>query len=243
MMAAATTPNTAIDIGNRAFLDAIFPDLRKEEYLWTAQFKTSPTKAKIEQWAGLPVSDHYQDRNKQHADWNHYFCVSSLVASADGSKHRRKANFSRLFMVVLDDASPVKGIEPTYVLETSQGKMQVGYRLTTPLDDLDQAVALHKALADAGHLGADKNGNNPVRYVRLPWGANTKYQPAHEHRMLHWAPDKTIALDDLDPANLRAADAKLRYIRCGDGYQLGCRAQDDQGRVSAEPDRRRASCR
>lgn len=189
------------DVGNRDFLDAIFSDLLPDEYLWTAQFKTAPNQAKAEQWGGLPVTDLYQNRQSAHQGWNHYFSVAALKPAADGSKHRRKDTFSRLFCVVLDDAAAIPGIAPTWILETSHpeggSKVQVGYRLAEPLADLNLAVALHKALTAAGHLGADRNGNNPVRYVRLPWGWNTKYDPPHQHRLLHWVPTHRVDLDTL----------------------------------------------
>lgn len=58
-----------------------------------------------------------------------------------------------------------------------------------PLEDLASAQRLHQALAEAGHLQADRNGNNPVRHVRLPIGCNTKYHPSHPHRLRRFAPD------------------------------------------------------
>lgn len=193
---AIDTPPAA-DVGNREFLDALFGALGADEYLWTAQFRTSPKMAKAEQWAGLPVNDHYTDRPADKSDWNHYYCVAALKPAANGAQARRKDCFSRLGVVVLDDASALPQVPPTYVLETSAGNVQVGYRLSDPVSDLGAAIELHKALAAAGHLGADKNGNNPVRYVRLPFGANTKYLPPHRHRLLTWEPWRTVTLDAL----------------------------------------------
>jgi hypothetical protein len=183
--------------GNRDFLDAIFGGMAPDEYLWTAQFKSSPAKANAEQWAGLEVTDRYENRQAAHTGWNHYFCVSALKPDLKGERRRKKGNFSRLFCVVLDDAQPIAELEPTWVLETSrkadgQSNTQVGYRLSAPVDDVDLAVRIHQALGISGHLGADKNGNNAVRYVRLPWGANTKYDPPHPHRLLHWSPESTV---------------------------------------------------
>lgn len=194
-----TAPDLTIR-GNRDFLDAIFTGRRADEFLWTAQFKTPPNEAKTAQWAGLQVSDTYSNAPQAHLGWNHYFCVATLKADPKGERHRRKANFSRLYCVVLDDAQPNHLIEPTWVLETSlnadgTSNTQVGYRLAVPIDDVGLAVRLHQALSNAGHLGADKNGNNPVRYVRLPWGWNTKTNPPHQSRLLYWAPQATIDLD------------------------------------------------
>ena len=209
-----TAPALQLDIGNQEFLSAIFDDLRASEYLWTAQFKTSPTQAKAVQWSGLEVTDGYLDRNPNHQGWNHYYCVSSLKPAQDGDRARRKECFARLHVVVLDDAKILPQIEPTYVLETSPGKVQVGYRLVEPIEDLDLAVSLHKALAAAGHLGADTNGNNPVRYVRLPWGCNTKYSGSPAHVMRHWAPKNRITASDLiDGLGLVLGDSAPQSIR------------------------------
>ncbi|MFB1497558.1 DUF5906 domain-containing protein [Thiocapsa sp. N5-Cardenillas] len=102
---------------------------------------------------------------------------------------------------MLDDAAPLKGIAPTWILETSRpegrSNCQVGYRLADPIEDVGAATRLHRALADAGHITADKNGNNPVRYVRLPVGSNTKHDPPHPHRLLTWEPAARVTLDDL----------------------------------------------
>ena len=180
---------------NAVFLRAIFGDLEPDEYLWSAQFKTAPAKASAAQWSGLAVPP---NGPQPYPGWNTYFCVSALKPGADGAKHRRKETFSRLFCVVLDDAKPRKGVDPTWVLETScpegRSNTQVGYRLTEPLADLGIAQRLHQALAAAGHVGADPNGNNPVRYVRLPVGVNTKYAPPHVHRLVRFAPETTVEL-------------------------------------------------
>ena len=189
--------SSSLSSTNAAFLEAVFPRLRPEEYLWCSSFVTHPSQASAAQWGGYPVGAPAQD----HPERNTYFCVAALKPTATGEQHRRKETFSRLFVVVLDDAKPVAGITPTWVLETSapdgRPKLQVGYRLREPLADLASAQSLHQALADAGHLQADRNGNNPVRYVRLPVGCNTKYLPPHPHRLRQFDADVSISLDAL----------------------------------------------
>ncbi|EGV32616.1 AAA ATPase [Thiorhodococcus drewsii AZ1] len=203
-------------ITNAAFLKAVFPELRPEEYLWCASFKTDPNRARAAQWNGYPARVPVLD----HPSRNTYFCVAALKPTAKGQQHRRKETFSRLFVVVLDDAEPVAGITPTWVLETSapdgQPKLQVGYRLHEPLEDLASAQRLHQALAEAGNLRADRNGNNPVRYVRLPVGCNTKYRPPHPHRLQRFEPDVSISLDRL----IQALGLSRTWIL--DGESSGC---------------------
>jgi hypothetical protein len=189
--------------GNRDFIDAIFAGMRADERVWTAQFKTSPSVASREQWAGLPVGPGYRNQNPSHVGWNHYFSVATLKANDTGEIHRRRECFSRLFVLVLDDATPIPGIDPTWVLETSlkdngESNVQIGYKLATPIDDITLATYLHKALKDAGRIvQADKNGNNPVRYVRLPWGCNTKVSPPHQNKLLYWSPESVVEVDAL----------------------------------------------
>lgn len=180
-------------ISNHEFLSAVFTDLWPDEYLWACNFRDQPSQGR---WSGHRVTGALQDQ----PDHNTYFSVSALKPDDKGSK-RRKTNFSRLYCVVLDDAAPLAGIEPTWVLETSHPapapKTQVGYRLTDPVADSGIADRLHHALGAAGHLSIDKSGNNPVRYVRLPVGSNTKHNPPHRHRLITWSPDTRVTLDDL----------------------------------------------
>lgn len=216
--------------GNRDFLEAIFADIRPDERIWTAQFKTPPDQANRKQWAGLPVSQTYLNQHPSHVGWNHYFSVAALKADASGDVHRRGECFSRLMCLVLDDASAIPGIEPTWVLETSlkadgTSNTQIGYRLTTPVDDLDLATYLHVSLKNSGHIVAvDKNGNNPVRYVRLPWGWNTKIDPPHKNRLLYWSPQTTTSVETLAAAlniDLSAVPASGASLGESDGTRVG----------------------
>ena len=177
---------------NLKFLHGIFQGLRPDESLWACEFKDAPGQAQAAQWSGHVVTNGFADS----ADQNTYFCVSSLKATASGVRRRRE-NFSRLFCLVLDDAIEQGGIMPSWVLQTSDGSRQVGYCIDPPVESLDKAVALHKALAHAQYLAADQSGNNPVRYVRLPVGSNTKHDPPHEHQLIYCDMDCRYPLEEL----------------------------------------------
>lgn len=199
-----------IKISNAQFLAAIFPQLGPDESLWVCTFTDPPSSTT--NWAGYAVSSTAKAPSKPRS--NTYFCVSSLRPNDAHELRRRLENFSRLHVVVLDDTPPPANLLPTWVLETSRpngrSNTQVGYRLAEPLADAALARRLHRALAAAGHIGADVSGNNPVRYVRLPEGCNTKYRPAHPHRLLAWHPDRTVTLAELTAAlglNLDASAA------------------------------------
>ncbi|NCC41607.1 MAG: DUF3987 domain-containing protein [Gammaproteobacteria bacterium] len=193
MPSTETTTESSM-VTNADFLAALSPALEPDERLWCCHFATPPNKATAAQWSGFPLVRPAPDTR----DRNAYFSVATLRPDTNGEHHRRKENFGRLMCVVLDDPTTLQGeIPPTWILETSHNKVQVGYRLTDPVADLGVARRLHSALADAGHLGADQNGNNPLRYVRLPIGSNTKHDPPHPHRLIHWAPEVSVSLESL----------------------------------------------
>ena len=189
-----------IKISNAQFLAAIFPQLGPDESLWVCTFTDPPSSTT--NWSGYAVSATSQAPSRPRS--NTYFCVSSLRPDHEQQVRRRLDNFSRLHVVVLDDTQPPANLLPTWVLETSRpngrSNTQVGYRLAEPLTAAPLARRLHRALAAGGHIGADVSGNNPVRYVRLPEGSNTKYRPAHPHRLLAWHPDRTVTLAELTAA-------------------------------------------
>ncbi len=194
-------------VTNAEFLAALAPPLEPEERLWCCHFAVTPAEATEKRlWGGFPLVRPAPDT----PDRNSYFSVATLRPDAKGEHHRRKENFGRLWCVVLDDPTTLQGaIPPTWILQTSHNKVQVGYKLADPVADLGIARRLHQALTDAGHLGADTNGNNPVRYVRLPVGSNTKRNPPHRHRLTHWAPEVSETLDILIAGLGLDADAIL----------------------------------
>lgn len=178
-------------ITNSDFLSTIFPDLKPEEYCWTNAFATRPDDKKSD-WTGNRT---YPDRVADTPFGNAYFCVSALKPNS-GQSHRRKENFSRLMCVVLDDAKKCD-LAPSWKLETSTDNYQVGFMLSEPIDNVDIADRLHKALATQKLIKADKSGNNTVRYVRLPVGLNTKYEPNFPCVLQVWNPELRFTLDDI----------------------------------------------
>lgn len=187
-------PNASIaaqKISNSDFLSAIFRDLTPDEYCWIASFSDSPN-SKGARWGGRPVAP---ARCPDTPALNSYFSVAALKPQ-DGENKRRKTHFSRLFCVVLDDSNGCD-LVPTWRLSTSCGKEQTGYRLSVPEADVEAASRLHDALSKGGLVPADTNGNNPVRYVRLPVGTNTKYSPAYPSQLTDWNPGVAYSLDEV----------------------------------------------
>lgn len=179
------TLNTVVT-SNAQFLSALFdPD----DTCWITRFRENPSDDLPGCWGGHSCQPGDAiDAPGQNA----YFSVATFK----GSSSRAYANFSSLPVVVLDDAQECQ-LDPTWLLRTSPGKVQVGYRLSEPVGDLGIAKRLHEKLAKAGHIPLDRNGNNPVRYVRLPIGANTKHEPPFICRLEVFHPNKTYSLTDL----------------------------------------------
>jgi hypothetical protein len=190
---------TGVSVTSSEFQRAVFGQLQADEYLYAAHFATNPTTARDREWAGQPVTE-FRDYPEQ----NSYYSVATFTGTSEGKKRRCRETFSRLHVVVLDDAGAVLGVMPTYVLQTSikDGKpnCQTGYVLREPITDLGVAKRLHQELEKAGHIPNDKNGNNPVRWARQPVGCNTKYAPACPHVMLEWNPKQKVSLDGLTTA-------------------------------------------
>lgn len=195
------TLNTVVT-SNAQFLSALFdPD----DTCWTTRFRENPSDDLEGCWGGhsrLPANA------IDAPDRNAYFSVATFKDSTS----RAYANFSSLPVVVLDDAQECQ-LDPTWLLRTSPGKVQVGYRLSEPVGDLGIAKRLHEQLAKAGHIPLDRNGNNPVRYVRLPIGANTKHDPPFTCRLEVFQPNKTYSATEL----IEGLGLDAAYILYGKG--------------------------
>lgn len=186
---------TTLDqITNAEFLDAVFGHLKPEERLWICWFKCKPSEAKSSNWNGWAVPSSDDVKPWLDNDRNAYFSIATILAT-DNKPKRRKTHFGRMACVVMDDAPPDDAA--SWVLETSPGNHQVGYVLGEDVADVSVAGRLQEELGSQGLVKADNNGYNPVRYVRLPCGANTKSGKPIPHRLLAWNPENTFTLQEL----------------------------------------------
>ncbi|VVO88112.1 hypothetical protein PS903_02136 [Pseudomonas fluorescens] len=197
------TLNTGVHTGNAHFLAALF---HPDDTCWITGFAENPSEAQASCWNGKPFRPEDVD---DIPDWNMYFSVANFKA---GSTSRAYANYSSLPVLVLDDAQSCP-LEPSWLLRTSADKVQVGYRLAEPVADVGIAKRLHEQLAKAGHIPLDRNGNNPVRYVRLPVGVNTKRDPPYACQLEVWQPEKTYNLGEL----IEGLGLDAAYILFGKG--------------------------
>ena len=179
------------NVTNAEFLGAVFGAVKADERMWVTMFSTPPNSARGE-WRGgdAKTSEDVPDADRVNA----YFSVAALRV-IDGIVNRDKTHFGRLCSVVTDDSPVDDGA--SWVLETSEGNFQNGYILANDITDCGVAERLHKELARAKAVKADTSGNNPVRYVRLPVGTNTKCDPPFANQLRVWQPEVVFALEDV----------------------------------------------
>lgn len=169
--------------------------------LWTTAFYGNPDGHPG--WGGEPWDDlERNNRVNSYQDRNCYFSTASLRAPAGEDLHRRLVHFDRLLAIVVDDPSlaDLNG-KPSWVLQTSPGKHQVGLfiDISDPNGaDVNKVTALVTRLHSKGLIGGDKSGNNAVRYVRMPCGENQKPRESGNFRtqLTTWNPGARYSLED-----------------------------------------------
>lgn len=132
-------------VNNAQFLSALFQDIADGEFCWSCFFPGNPeTEGKWFGSATLPAN--CRDVPAQNA----YFSVAAVKRN-DQELKRRKGNFSRLFVVPLDDCEGIN-LPPTYKIETSRDNFQTGFRLSVPVSDLRLVDWLFKGLPSKSNV-------------------------------------------------------------------------------------------
>lgn len=187
-------------VANSEFMAALLRSAAPGTAGWVHAFDGNPDGSK--NWGGWSYNPAIQaEAVDRWGAKNTYFSVAAL-RTVDGDLSRRKVNFDRLLALVADDVEAGDLVAaPTYILQTSPGKRQVGFMLygdDPDAADLALVTRLVTAMADKGLLKADKSGNNAVRYVRLPVGTNQKPRDTGpwQHRLETWEPDSRFTLDE-----------------------------------------------
>lgn len=198
---AIPSPGDGVVVTNSTFLYELAAAIPNDCMLWGAGFIGDPGRG---DWSGLPLGPQELESGVPDG-WtrqNSYYSVAALKADAAGEFKRKRVNFARLLALVVDDADQ-DGLQgrPTYVLQTSPGKYQIGVFLDAEDQDCSNerlVSALINRLAKMGLMSADKSGNNIVRYVRLPRGQNQKpRQGGHfDHVLERWDPHQRMTLED-----------------------------------------------
>lgn len=189
---------------NDEFLTCLFGD--KAPRVHVTSFAYDPDEIPNDQhaaaWAGGPAA------TTPLQPGNQYYAVSLFVGT-----RRRKADFEATYVIVLDDVREKLDQRqanrlppPTYVLETSPGSEQWGYKIA-PCTDRRRVENLQDGLvaSDLAPSGKDPGMKGVTRYVRLPDGYNMKASKAFfgspwKCQLTTWQPDRTTTLEALaDP--------------------------------------------
>ena len=202
-----TFPHNLSTVTNCQFLDGIKPTLAADEYLCTRRFKRSPDDwvTGTQPQSKLTFTDgqipDYPDKNT--SVWTAVHGGEAPNRKGVVGRVRSAKTFRKLVAVAISDVASkrVLALESTWTLETSciegRSRQQVGYRLTEPLTDVGIAKRLLAELAKKRFITRDQNDSSPAQWVRLPVGSNTRYDPPHPHRLVHFDPEITTSLEAL----------------------------------------------
>lgn len=168
-----------IPVSNVNFLAYGFSGLQENEKFWVTGFPGDPMTVSHWEWGGRGAPPGLPSFIRPEN--NNYIAVSSFKCATDGRFHRRKANFGRMFMVMVDDVGTKVPFErlvlpPSVLVETSPGNYQAWYFLTTPETDPAKADRLIKGMIENGLTAdaTDPGMKGVTRYGRLPVGINGK---------------------------------------------------------------------
>jgi hypothetical protein len=116
----------------------------------------------------------------------------------DGKVSASAANCEYVLFMMLDDIgskSKTPPLNPTWILETSEGNFQWGYAFSEQPSKGDFTAAI-RAIADAGYT--DPGACNAVRNVRLPGSVNMKPGRGNfEARLVEFHPTREYTLADI----------------------------------------------
>lgn len=185
-------------VSNRDFLSAVFGTLPGEGRPVVVSFAGNPGTVPKSDWFGKSWSETEPDLPPDH---NCYFSLAAFRPDEAGQYRRRKAQFSVLYAIMLDDVGtkvPLERLEleASWMIETSRGNFQAGYILAEPLTNAAEADRLMKAIIAANLCDPGASGPT-ARLARLPVGVNGKHDPAFQCRLVEWNPGLRYSVEDL----------------------------------------------
>jgi hypothetical protein len=123
------------------------------------------------------------------------FIVDRFV---DGKPAAKSSNVEYVLFMMLDDVgtkSKTPPLEPTWILETSEGSFQWGYAFSEQPRKGDFCAAI-KAIADAGYT--DPGATNAVRNCRIPGSINMKRGRGNfPARLVEFHPEREYTLPQI----------------------------------------------
>jgi hypothetical protein len=159
-------------------------------------------------------------RIKEGEAW--YVNTGSFVVDrfVDGKPAAKSSNVEFVLFMMLDDIgtkSKTPPLDPTWILETSEGSFQWGYAFNEQPNKGDFCAAV-KAIADAGYT--DPGATNAVRNCRIPGSVNMKRgRGSFPARLVEFHPDREYTLEqictalDVTPEEGDTAEFKAVQLR------------------------------
>jgi len=175
-------------VARSEFLSAVFDGREFDEH---AVFSPNFKGKYVDNERGLRLLDSHDD------GW--LYCVSS-VRWHGGRVHSRLRDLRRAYVLPLDDIgtkSRAPSVEPSYILETSEGNYQYGY-LLEPYDVSNDRGANYydgclRAMAEAGYN--DQGCIGAHRMIKMPGAINHKNK--FVTRVTKWSPELRYSLKKL----------------------------------------------
>ncbi len=175
-----------LDISNQEFLECIFGESYPFAHVTSFSYDPNaiPADKRGYAWSG----GYYKDTPLESG--NQFYTVSLFTPDEKGRSRRRKATFSGLYVVALDDVREKLDITqvqrlppPTIVLKSSLHSEQWLYVLTAPCTDMNMVDNLHDGLITRGLApnSKDPGQKGVTRFMRLPEGVNTKAKRVQEN--------------------------------------------------------------
>lgn len=173
-------------ISNQQFLECIFGSSYPYAHVTSFMYDPNeiPTDKRGYAWSGGYYKDTPLDTGNQ------FYTVSLFTPDDKGRSRRRKAMFSGLYVVALDDVKEKLDVDqvrrlppPTIVLKSSLHSEQWLYVLSNPCTDMNMVDNLHDGLITRGLApnSKDPGQKGVTRYMRLPEGVNTKAKRIREN--------------------------------------------------------------
>ena len=161
-------------------LDTLFGPRKADAWIAAVQEPSNGA-----QWEGGRYSDLSTALRTAKGSGHYFSCV--LVRAGETQRLNRTAESG--VCIFFDDVGDMAsnpdanidkawldtfGLDPTFVVETSAGNFQYTYVFDAPITPVEQLALVRSFKADAHTHGGFKQGNDLVRYGRLPSGVNPK---------------------------------------------------------------------
>lgn len=175
-----------LDISNHEFLECIFG--KSHPFAHVTSFSYDPNEIPNDKRGYAWSGGYYKDTPLDVG--NQFYTVSLFTPDDTGRSRRRKATFSGLYVIGLDDVKEKLDLtqvqrlpQPTIVLKSSLHSEQWLYVLDKPCTDMNMVDNLHDGLITRGLApnSKDPGQKGVTRYLRLPEGVNTKSKRIKEN--------------------------------------------------------------